>query len=90
VQVVLHSAGADEQLGGDLLVGVPVLGQLGDPGLLGGEVSKGFYRALAHGFPGGQQLVAGALGEAIHAHRGQHLVGGAKLLAGVDAAILAA
>ena len=65
--MVFDSADADEQLGADLLVGVPVPGQPGDPGLLGGEVSKGLCRALAHGFPGGQQLVAGALGEGIHA-----------------------
>src|SRR5258708_326578 len=33
-QVPLDSAGADKQLGGDLLVGVPVPGELGDLGLL--------------------------------------------------------
>jgi hypothetical protein len=33
---------------------------------------------------------AGASGELVHAYRGQHLVGGAKLLAGVDAAIFPA
>src|SRR5205807_6756445 len=34
-QVPLDGAGADKQLGGDLLVGVPVSGQPGDLGLLG-------------------------------------------------------
>ena len=86
-QVPLDGMGADEQLGGDLLVGVPVPGELGDLGLPGGEVGEGLHGALAHGFPGGQQLAAGAFGEPVHAHRGQHLVRGAKLLAGIDTAI---
>src|SRR5215472_6837068 len=37
VQVVLDRLAADEQLGGDLLVGCPVARQGGDPGLLRGE-----------------------------------------------------
>src|SRR5258708_21412641 len=89
-QMPLDGTGADVQLGGDLLIGVPVPGELGDLGLLSGEVSKGLHGAFAHCFPGGQQFAAGAVGEAFHAHRGQHLVGGAKLFAGVDAAIFAA
>ena len=59
-QVPLDRAGANEQLGGDLLVGVAVPSQLGDRGLLGREVGEGLGRALAHGLPGGQQLTAGA------------------------------
>ena len=47
-------------------------------------------RALAHLLAGGQQLAAGALGERLRAHRGEHLVGRAQLLARVDAAVLAA
>jgi hypothetical protein len=39
---------------------------------------------------GGPQLAPGALGERFHAHRGEHLVGGAQLLARVQAAAFAA
>ena len=46
--------------------------------------------ALAGGLAGGQQLAPGALGERLDAHRVQHVVGGAQLLARVDAAALAA
>ena len=46
--------------------------------------------ALAHRLAGGQQLPAGALGEPIGSHRGQHLVGGPELLACVQTALLAA
>ena len=46
-------------------------------------------RALAGGLAGGQQLAAGPLGERLDAHRRQHLVGGAQLLARVDAPVLA-
>src|SRR6266700_5425004 len=63
-QVPLDGAGADEQLGGDLLVCAPVPGQLGDLGLLGREVGEGLDRALSHRFPGSQQLAAGAFCEA--------------------------
>src|SRR5690348_13286240 len=52
-QVPLDGAGADEQVGGDLLVGVPVAGQLGDLGFLGGEVGEGLDCAFAHRFAGG-------------------------------------
>src|SRR5689334_12869893 len=73
-QVPLDGAGADEQLGGDLLVGLPVPGQPGDLDFLGREVGEGLGRALAHGFPGGQQLAAGPFREAFHTYRGQDLV----------------
>src|SRR5262252_10227326 len=59
-QVPLDGTGADEQLGGDLLVGASVPGQLGDLSLLGREVCEGLDRPPAHRFPGGQQLAAGA------------------------------
>ena len=43
--------GADEQLGGDLLVGVPVPGQLGDLGLLGGEIGEHLEQRACARFP---------------------------------------
>ena len=46
--------------------------------------------ALAGGLAGGQQLAPGALGERLHADRVEHVVGGAQLLARVDASALAA
>ena len=85
----LHGARADEQLAADLLVGVPVSGQLGDLGLLGREFDERLDRALAYGFAGGQQLATGAFCEGLHADRGQHLVRGAQLLACLDPAIFA-
>src|SRR5260221_699749 len=79
--------GADEQLDGDLLVGVPVPGQLNDLRLPGGEVSKGLHGALAHGFPGGQQLAAGAVGEPLQPPRGPHPLSRAEPVAGLPTAI---
>ena len=45
---------------------------------------------LAGAFAGGQQLDAGPFGEGLGAHRGEHLMRGAQLLARVAAAALAA
>ncbi len=46
--------------------------------------------AFAGGLAGGLQLARGALGERLDAHRREHLVRGAQLLAGVQAPLLAA
>ena len=81
--------GADEQLDADLRVGVPVTGEPGDLRLLGGEVAGRLGGVLAQGFPGGQQLAPGPLGEPLDTGRGQHLVGGPELIARVHAAALA-
>jgi hypothetical protein len=43
-----------------------------------------------HDLAGGGQLPAGTLGERRHAHRGQHAVGRAELIAGVEASALSA
>ena len=43
-----------------------------------------------HLLAGGLKLLAGALGERLHADRRQHLVGRAQLVARVDPAVLAA
>jgi NADP-dependent 3-hydroxy acid dehydrogenase YdfG len=53
-QVPFDRSGAEEQLGADLGVGLPVPGPRRDLRLLGGEVPVGFRRALADRLPGGQ------------------------------------
>ena len=85
-----HRAGADEQLGADLRVGVARDGEPGDVRLLGRKRGGRLDRALAHRLAGGRQLVPRAFGECLHAHRGQHVVSGPQLLTGVCAAVLAA
>src|SRR3954471_2751816 len=89
-QVVLDGAGADEQLGADLGVGVAVAGQACDLDLLGRQHVAGLGGDTARRLAGGQQLAAGARGELVGAHAVEALVGGAQLLAGVGAAVLAA
>ena len=75
----------------DLGVGEAVAGQPGDLGLLGGELVAASRRcACGRVSPVAEQLALGALGERLDAHRGEHLVGGAQLLARVQAAALAA
>ena len=88
-QVPLHRAGAEEQLGADLGVRLPVGGEARDLHLLWGQLVERLDRALAHRLAGGQQLAAGALGERVHAHVREHRVSDSQLLAGVDAAVLA-
>ena len=68
----------------------PVAGKPGDLGLLRGQLTAGLDGALAGGLAGGQQLAAGPLSERPDAHRLQHAVRGAQLLARVDTAALAA
>src|SRR5438105_4147271 len=89
-QVVLDRARADEQPGADLRIREPVAGEPRDLGLLGGELVARLDGAFAGRLAGGQELAPGPLGEPLHAHRVQHLVGDAQLLARVDAAALAA
>src|SRR5262245_10561401 len=89
-QVPLDRARADEQLRADLGVRAPVTRQTGDLRLLGGQVVAGLHGALAHRLAGGQQLAAGALGEALGPHRREHLVRRAQLLARVHPPLLAA
>src|SRR2546423_10280946 len=90
VEVVFHSARADEELGGDFGVR-PTLGhELGDPGLLGREIVARPGGALASVPPGGAQLDAGSLGEALHTEFGEQPVGDLQLLTGVHVPALAA
>src|ERR1700677_580517 len=89
-QVPLDRARADEQLGADFRVGLPLTGEPGDLRLLGGELLARLGSVVADGFPGSQQLTASALRERLEAYRGAHLVGRTQLLARVDATPAAA
>jgi hypothetical protein len=89
-QVVLNRVGADGQPAADLRVRQPLAGQPRDHGLLGGQLLARLDGAFAGGLAGGLQLAAGSLGERLDAHRVQKVVGDAQLLAGVEAAALAA
>src|SRR3954470_18564335 len=88
-QVVLDGAGADEQLGADLRVRLPVARHAGDLGLLGREDVAGLRRAPGRGLAGGQQLAAGALGERLGPDSVEVVVRGSKLLARVGAPVVA-
>src|SRR5271165_4038585 len=89
-QVVVDGGGAQEQLPGDVPVALALADQPGDLRLLRRELGFGLGGPLAGAFAGGQQLDPGPFGERPGAHRGEHLVRGAELLAGVAAAALAA
>src|SRR3954452_20636785 len=71
-------------------VGQAVPGEPRDLRLSCGELVQRFDAALASGLPAGPQLPRGALRERVHAHRREHLVRGAQLLAGIRAPPLAA
>ena len=89
-QVPFDRAGAEKQRGADLGIGLPAPREPGDGRLLRGELGARLRRELAHRLAGGQQFAPGALGERLGTHRGQHLVCGPQLRAGVHAAVLAA
>jgi NADP-dependent 3-hydroxy acid dehydrogenase YdfG len=89
-QVPFDRARAEEELGADLGVGLPVPRPRRDLHLLRGEVPVGVRRALAHGLAGGEQLAAGALGEPVRPDRRQHSVRQVQLLPGIHPAVLAA
>ena len=80
----LHGAWADEELRPDLRVRSPVPCKPRDLLLLGCEFIARVVLALAHLLAGGQQLATCALSESLGAHRGEHVVRSAQLLAGVD------
>ena len=67
----------------------PSRGEAGDLRLLRREDVARLVGAPAHRLAGGQQLAAGALGERLGPEAAEHLVGGAQLLARVDAPVLA-
>jgi len=86
-QVPFDRVGADEELGADLLVGQAVPSEPRDEGLLLRELTGGIDGALAYGRAGGQQFAASSLGETVHAHGGEHLVGSEQLATRIGPAI---
>src|SRR3954452_19821232 len=68
-QVPLDGAWAEEQARTDLRVREPVARELGDLTFLCGEVVAGAGDPPAHLLAGGEELVAAAFGERLHAHR---------------------
>ena len=66
-QVIVDSAGADEQLGGDLLVGGTVGGEAGDLCFLWGQVVAGLDGPFAGVLAGRLELDPGSFGERLHA-----------------------
>src|SRR6478752_3796314 len=74
-QVVLDSAGADEQLSADLWIRVPLCGQVGDLRLLRGELVKPLDRTFAHRLAGRRQLAPSALGKRCRTHLIERVVG---------------
>src|SRR5204862_5430345 len=65
VQVVLDGARAQEQLGADLRVRIPLTGEPGDLRFLPSELPGRLVRTLAYGLACGQQLPPGAFGEPV-------------------------
>src|SRR3954447_10486776 len=90
VEVVLDRAGADEEPGADLGVGEAAAREARDLRLSRREPLPRFGGASAWGLAGGLQLARGAFGERLEAHRREHLVRSAQLLASVQAPFLAA
>jgi hypothetical protein len=86
VQVVLHGAWADEQWRGDISVGYAPNCQGGDLRPLGGELLRSSRLPLLDMLAGGPQLQTRPLGEAVHTHAVEHVVGRAQLVAPVAAA----
>src|SRR4051795_10793440 len=89
-QMPLDSPRAEEELRPDLRVRQPIGGKQRDLPLLRGQIVASLDGPPTHLLAGGLKLFAGALGERLHADRGQHLVGRAQLVARVDPAVLAA
>ena len=65
-EVVVDGAGADEQLGGDFLVGGSLGGEAGDLCFLGGQVVARLDRPFTGVLTGRLELGAGAFGERLH------------------------
>jgi len=90
VEVVFDRPGADEELRGDLLVGPSFAGEECDLRLLRSQLRClmcDSREPLAACCP---QLAGRSCGEGLGGHRGEHLVGGSQLGAGVGAAARAA
>src|SRR3954468_3236776 len=89
-QVPFDGPRAEEELCADLGVRQALAGEPRDLALLRGQIVASLDGSPPHLLAGGLKLLAGALGERLHADRGQHLVGRAQLVARVDPAVLAA
>jgi DNA-3-methyladenine glycosylase II len=89
VQVPFDRARTDEQPRSDLLIRQPFTGEPRDLRLMGRQIVGRLDRPLADRFARRHQLAAGTLLKCLHAYRTEHLVGSAKLRAGVHAPALA-
>src|SRR4051794_36717111 len=85
----LDSPRAEEEPRPDLRVRQPLGGKQCDLPFLRGQIVTSLDPP-PHLLAGGLKLLAGALGERLHADRGHHLVGRAQLVARVDPTVLAA
>src|SRR5205823_3419744 len=83
VQVVADRVPAQEQPAGDLLVGQPLAGQLGDPQLLCGEPGPGAGVERTGGLAAGPQLGPDLLGPGRRAQPFVQLQGNAQVAAGL-------
>jgi len=88
-RVVLDRGRADEQLRRGLTVGVTLDDQPGDLGFLRRQRQGRFRSSGSRMAAGGLELGPGPLGEALGAHAGERVGGGAELVAGLPAAALA-
>src|SRR3954454_21743272 len=84
LEVPFDRAGAEEELRADLGVRAPVAREPRDLVLLRRQLVARVVAALAHLLARRQQLVPGALGKPVRAHREQHLARDPQLLARVD------
>ncbi len=74
-QVAIHRARADEQLRGDVTIGVPFAHQSSDLCLLRSELIGGFNSPFSGALTRSLQLQSGPLGKSLSAHLGEHVVG---------------
>ena len=80
-----HGTRAQEELCGDLGIGVTVARQPGNLLLLSREVVARLRAPLSDSFAGSGQFAAGVVHERLHSNHDKHAVCRTKLLAGVDA-----
>jgi len=83
-------SGAEEEPRADLRIRQAIAGKPRDLEFLRGQILARLDGSLAHFLARGLKLVACALGESLHANRGELVVGGAELGTRVDPAMLAA
>src|SRR5436305_1417568 len=86
---ISRRARADEQLGADLRVRLPVARHAGDLSLLWREDVAGLYCSLGCALTRGHELATSALSEPLGPYAAEHFVGGSELLARINAPVLA-